>query len=325
MEMDDRDDESMGSAAPKPSNVVQGDCTPVGVKPLNEGVRFDERNLDSSKGRSPRDGVRFGIRDMETEQDSPGRNGEKYGNPVDPLVSPQKVGFHERPGSADDEHDGARDRADMRRGSLRMFMPFLSSKAMGNSPKADSAEPSSSVKPETPRSNRGDTPGIRMRKTLGSLLSPSSRNSTAGMKPEKRKTTAGFAHNLPQSREHGAAQVRSPGGPIVEDAIRREPTARIFKRRARSASRGPRRGRERFRGIGALFSSSAARHPPRPPGAAQDDDVALHVNSTSKRILAVLRSRRVLSPSPSRENARANETQQDGVHKARSTDDCKDQ
>jgi hypothetical protein len=325
MDMDDRDDVLMESASSKPFHVVQGDCASFGVRPLSEGVRFEESTLDSSKAKSPKDGVRFATRDMETEQDSPGRNGDRFGNPADPVAPPQKSSFRESPVPADGVHEGPQDRADMRRGSLRMFMPFLTSKATGTIPKADSAVPSSSVKQETPRSPRAETPGIRMRKTLGTLLSPSTRNSMAGMKPEKRKTTAGFALNLTQSREHGAPEARSPGGPIVEDALRREPTVGIFKRRARSASRGPRRGRERFRGIGALFSSSAARHPPRPPGAVQDDDVVLRVNSTSKRMLAVFRSRRVLSPSPTRHNATSDEPKQDGVHKARSTDDRKDQ
>lgn len=70
--------------------------------------------------------------------------------------------------------------------------------------------------------------------------------------------------------------------------------------RSRSASRGPRRGRDRFRGVGTIFSTSKARNAPRPPRATVDGEDA--EGSSSKALLSRLRAKRMASPSPTRDS-----------------------
>lgn len=71
--------------------------------------------------------------------------------------------------------------------------------------------------------------------------------------------------------------------------------------RSRSLSRGPRRGRDRFRGMGASFSTSKARDAPRRPRTAGGEEVP--EGSSSRVVMSVIRSKRKVSPSPSRASA----------------------
>jgi hypothetical protein len=329
--MDENDDCEMGerapskaqSASPAPLRVAEKDASQTWSKASNEGVRFGDTKSEASKGKSPREGVRFAPSNDE-DRGHHSRE-EKSSGSSNPNSSSRGASFGN--GALDGSKDGPGEQPDVRLPSFRKYMPFLSSRGGATSPKADSGTPQStraetprSTKSEAPNATKPDSPAARMRKTLGNILSPNSRTST-GARPEKRKTLASLAHNFTQSKEHREGEARSPGVSPTEEMLRREPTARIFKKRARSASRGPRRGRDRFRGIGAFFSNSAARHAPRPPGAAQEEETIPPTNTMNKRFLAVMRSKRVLSRSPVRGDSRAGEFLSTPVHKARSADD----
>lgn len=66
--------------------------------------------------------------------------------------------------------------------------------------------------------------------------------------------------------------------------------------RSRSMSRGPRRGRDRFRGVGAMFSTSKARNAPRPPRQYGVENVPAGMKSSKG--LSILRGKRSKSPDP---------------------------
>lgn len=95
----------------------------------------------------------------------------------------------------------------------------------------------------------------------------------------------------------------APSGPVTR--FPRAPSRVANRRnmsRSRSMSRGPRRGRERFRGVGAMFSTSKARNPPRPPRPSRDFSGVENTpaGSKSSQVLSLLRGKRPLSPGPSR-------------------------
>lgn len=67
--------------------------------------------------------------------------------------------------------------------------------------------------------------------------------------------------------------------------------------RSRSMSRAPRRGRDRFRGMGATFSTSKARNPPRPPRTTGSKP-NIPATIKSSQVLSSLRGKRSMSPRP---------------------------
>lgn len=94
-------------------------------------------------------------------------------------------------------------------------------------------------------------------------------------------------------------------------------TRGVSKKRSRSMSRGPRRGRDRFRGVGQLFSTSAARNAPRPPRTTIDEDIP--AGTSSKTLLKLLHKKRMVSPSPDRASSESSDRRSD-LLKCRSAD-----
>jgi hypothetical protein len=103
-----------------------------------------------------------------------------------------------------------------------------------------------------------------------------------------------------------------------ERGVDEEDGASKYKKRSRSASRGPRRGRDRFRGMGVLFSTSKTRNAPRPPRATVDEKN--RDGTSGKVLLTLLRSRRMASPSPERLSAASSSERRSDLLKCRSAD-----
>jgi hypothetical protein len=82
-----------------------------------------------------------------------------------------------------------------------------------------------------------------------------------------------------------------------------------IQKRPHSLSKGPRRGRDRFRGIGAMFSTSAKRRGARPPGDKKQTGNATHSFCDAEPVgegnsmRSMFTSKRMVSPSPVRKDA----------------------
>jgi hypothetical protein len=82
-----------------------------------------------------------------------------------------------------------------------------------------------------------------------------------------------------------------------------------IQKRPHSLSKGPRRGRERFRGVGAMFSTSAKRRGARPPGDKKQTGNAkrsfcdVEPVEEDNAVRRLFTSKRVVSPSPVRKDA----------------------
>lgn len=108
---------------------------------------------------------------------------------------------------------------------------------------------------------------------------------------------------LLQSSGDRVGREEKKGGPSSSGdgtCLKRHGKGKVDNNRSRSASRGPRRGRDRFRGMGAIFSTSQVRNAPRSPRPTVKGDAA--EGNSSKTLLSFLRSKRMTSPSPNRDS-----------------------
>lgn len=130
----------------------------------------------------------------------------------------------------------------------------------------------------------------RTRKSLGAFMYSKSSKQLATI--SKRKTIGGA-----QTVSTGASNPTETEG-AHESRVSRSASVKVLKGRPRSLSRGPRRGRDRFRGIGNFFSTSSKRLPARPPRTVAVESIP--EGTSSRIVLTLLRSRRAMSPSPTR-------------------------
>jgi hypothetical protein len=151
------------------------------------------------------------------------------------------------------------------------------------------------------------SPKYAARKTFANLQSKrKSMGATRNTSPEKciatRKTlgvadAATFDLDDASDSEHGGTLAERPGNGERSDAVSMQavPHGGSKCKRSRSLSRGPRRGRDRFRGVGAMFSTSKTRNAPRPPRATNNADIP--AGTSSNVLLSLIRARRKGSPS----------------------------
>jgi hypothetical protein len=140
----------------------------------------------------------------------------------------------------------------------------------------------------------------RMRNTVGSIF-----GGGAGLNVDSDKECV--------TPDELSAHVVSPRGrgrkskPLNAAALSASTSTNPIQKRPRSLSKGPRRGRDRFRGVGVLFSTSAKRRGPRPPARTSltHDGTERRNESVKTSALATfVKSKRVVSPSPARKTAR---------------------
>lgn len=108
---------------------------------------------------------------------------------------------------------------------------------------------------------------------------------------------------LMQSSPDRVGREKEQGGPCSTGDgafLKRHGKGKVDNLRSRSSSRGPRRGRDRFRGMGAIFSTSQVRDAPRSPRATVGGETA--EGTSSKALLSFLRSKRIASPIPNRDS-----------------------
>lgn len=163
---------------------------------------------------------------------------------------------------------------------------------------------------KTDNGQNGDviSPRKAARKTLTDLMT---RRKTTGIgcqdsspRDVRTRKTLGNArlelyNDVALDEEDNAAKSPMPGIRSTRAPSRTDLRAKNLNR-SRSMSRGPRRGRDRFRGMGAMFSTSKARNPPRPPRETGSNE-NIPAGTKSSKVLSIIRGRRPISPSPGRE------------------------